>query len=104
MLTSGMASDHVTSKSIQHTEESWSSQPDSEVVMQAIEEQGLRQSYGSDPSRSHKISGASVPSIDHTAACGLVPRRLSTIVSGVSASGTPSAAEMHGLQSQVHSL
>jgi len=101
----GMGSDHVDSKSIQHTKESWSSQPDSAVILQAIEEQGLRQSYGSDPSRSHRISGASVPSIEHeTAAFGSVPRRLSTIVSGVSASGTPSAAEMHGLQSQVQHL
>lgn len=101
----GMASDHVNSKSIQHTEVSWSSQPDSAVVMQVIEEHGLRQSYGSEPSRSHRISGASVPSIEHdTAASGSVPTRLSTIVSGVSASGTPSAAEMHGLQSQVQHL
>lgn len=100
-----MASDHVNSKSIQHTEESWSSQPDSTVVMQAIEQQGLRQSYGSDPSSSHRIDGASVSSIEHdTAAFGSVPRRLSTIVSGVSASGTPSAAEMHALQSQVQHL
>ncbi len=74
-------------------------------VMQAIEEQGLRQSYGSDPSRSHRINGGSVSSIEHdTAALGSVPRRLSTIVSGVSASGTPSAAEMHSLQSQVQHL
>ena len=105
VLMSGMASDHVNSKSIQHTEESWSSQPDSTDVMQAIEEQGLRQSYGSDPSRSHRIDGASVSSIEHdSAAFGSVPRRLSTIVSGVSASGTPSAAEMHSLQSQVQHL
>ena len=101
----GMSSDHVNSTSIQHTEESWSSQPDSTVVMQAIEQQGLRQSYGSDPSSSHRIDGASVSSIEHdTAAFGSVPRRLSTIVSGVSASGTPSAAEMHALQSQVQHL
>ena len=100
----GMGSDHVDSKSIQRMEESWS-QPDSAVILQANEEQGLRQSYGSDPSTSHRISGASVPSIEHDpAAFGSVPRRLSTIVSGVSASGTPSAAEMHGLQSQVQHL
>ncbi len=101
----GMGSDHVDSKSIQHTEESWSSQPDSAVIMQAIEEQGLRQSYGSAPSRLHRISGASASSIrDDAAASEPVPRRLSTIVSGVSVFGTPNASEMHSLETQVQRL
>ncbi len=80
--------------------------PDSDVAMQSIEE-GLRQSYGMHSARPSNAGG---PTALSTAAAAddfkfeALPKQLATILSGVSGSATPSAAEMNDLDSQLQRL
>ena len=97
----------LSKDSSQLREEAPPDQTQSASATSTVEEQGLRQSYGITPSglqREHSASSSDVIVRSDPAAIEPMPTRLATIVSGVSASGTPSAAEMHSLESQVQHL